>query len=51
MLWSRFSHGVHGVRFPPNFGYMGWKRLKQAKQAKQLTAGKCSKDAGFPLTR
>lgn len=21
------------------------------KQAKQLTAGKCSKDAGFPLTR
>jgi hypothetical protein len=48
MLWSRFSHGVHGVRFPPNFGYMGWKQLKQAKQ---LTSRKCSKDAGVPLTR
>src|SRR5207248_427857 len=45
MLWSPFSHGVHGVPFPPNFGYMGW------KQAKQLTSRKCSKDAGFPLTR
>jgi hypothetical protein len=41
-------HGVHGVRFSPNFTYMGWKGLKQAKQ---LTSGKCSKDAGFPLTR
>jgi hypothetical protein len=48
MLWSRFSHGVHGVRFASNFGYMGWKQLKQAKQ---LTTGKYSKDAGFPLTR
>jgi hypothetical protein len=42
------SHGVHGVHFPSNFRYMGWKQLKQAKQ---LTAGKYSKNAGFPLTR
>jgi hypothetical protein len=45
MLWSRFRMGV---RFKENFTYMGWKRLKQATQ---LTAGKYSKDAGFPLTR
>ena len=48
MLWSRFSYGVHGVRFASSFRYMGWKRLKQATQ---LTVGKYSKDAGFPLTR
>jgi hypothetical protein len=42
------SHGVHGVRFNPNFTYMGWTGLKQAKQ---LTSGKYSKDAGLPLTR
>ncbi len=39
------SHGLHGVRFDQNFRYMGWKWLKQAKQ---LTAGKCSKHTGFP---
>jgi hypothetical protein len=41
------SLGVHGVHFPPDFGYMGWKWLKVAKQ---LTTGKCSKYAGLART-
>jgi hypothetical protein len=45
---SHGVHGVHGVHFGPDFRYIPWKRLKQARQ---LTTRKCIRYKGFQLAR